>query len=201
MALVAGCAAPPYTYVSDSSASTYFKVPSGWHKISSTAVQKAISGSTAATSVWYAGYDASPAPSAVHVLSETTSQPFALALVSPLSSKASASMSYDELRDFFLPVTTAARQSAEKSKAFPLTDFHLLRNQVLTPGQGVHGVRVTFEYTYPDGATDVFDQVALTNADDTEVYLLIVHCQAACYRKHESEINNVMTSFLVKSQS
>src|SRR5262249_56009131 len=29
-----GCAAPEFTYVADSSASTFFKVPYGWHRIS-----------------------------------------------------------------------------------------------------------------------------------------------------------------------
>ena len=57
----------------------------------------------------------------------------------------------------------------------------MLRDATVTLGQGVHGVRVTFQYTYPGVGTNTFDQVALTNADDTEVYLLLVHCLAACY--------------------
>jgi hypothetical protein len=107
-------------------------------------------------------------------------------------------MSYNELRDIFLPVTSATRQSAAQS-GFPLTKFHLLRDNVLTPGQGVHGVRVTFEYTFPDGSTDTFDQVAFTDANDTEVYLLVLHCLASCYQQHHSEIDTVMTSFTVRS--
>ena len=31
--MVSGCAAPQYTYVANSGASTYFKVPNGWHRI------------------------------------------------------------------------------------------------------------------------------------------------------------------------
>jgi hypothetical protein len=80
-----------------------------------------------------------------------------------------------------------------------LTDFHLLRDATMTPGQGVHGVRVTFQYTYPGIGADTFDQVALTNADDTEVYLLLVHCLASCYSKHQSQIDTVMNSFTVRS--
>ena len=37
---VTGCGAPQYTYVANSSQSTYFKVPNGWHKISGDALQK-----------------------------------------------------------------------------------------------------------------------------------------------------------------
>ena len=31
---LSGCAAPQFTYVANSGANTYFKVPYGWHKIS-----------------------------------------------------------------------------------------------------------------------------------------------------------------------
>ena len=84
--------------------------------------------------------------------------------VGQLNSTASNELSYDTLRDFFLPVTSTARQNAA-AQGFPLTGFKQIRDQVLTPGQGVHGVRETFDYTYTGGITDTFDQVALTNAD------------------------------------
>jgi hypothetical protein len=107
-------------------------------------------------------------------------------------------MSYNQLRDIFLPVTSATRQSARQS-GFPLTGFQLLRNTVLTQEQGVHGVRVTFDYTFPNGSTDTFDQVAFTNADNTEVYLLVLHCTSTCYQRHHSEIDTVMQSFTIRS--
>ena len=90
-------------------------------------------------------------------------------------------------------------RSAGGGRRIPVTDFHLLRDSTLTLGQGVHGVRVTFDYTYPGVGTNTFDQVALTNADDTEVYLLLVHCLAACYSEHQSQIDTVMNSFTVRS--
>jgi len=60
-------------------------------------------------------------------------------------------------------------------------------------------VRVTFNYTFPDGSTDTFDQVAFTNSDDTQVYLLVLHCLASCYQQNHSAIDTVMTSFTVRS--
>jgi hypothetical protein len=82
---------------------------------------------------------------------------------------------------------------------YPLTNFQLLRDSVLAPGLGVHGVRVTFDYTYPDGSVDTFDQIAFLNAASTKVYVLMIHCQTSCYSKHLSDINTVMTSFTVRS--
>jgi len=192
---VAGCAAPQFTYVANSSAETYFKVPYSWHKIDGAALSKELGSSSGA---WSVAYDAGTAPSASHAFSFGISQPFVFALVGQLNSTESNEISYNGLRDFILPVTSAARQSATK-KSYPLTNFHLLQNSVLEPGQGVHGVRVTFDYTYPDGSVDTFDQVALLNADSTKVYVLMIHCQTACYSKHLSEINTVMTSFTVRS--
>jgi len=62
----------------------------------------------------------------------------------------------------------------------------------------VHGVRETFEYTY-NGIADTFDQVALTNADQTVFYLLLLHCTSSCYSSDQSEINDVMSSFTIRS--
>jgi hypothetical protein len=199
--MVSACGAPQFTYVSNSTSGTYFKVPNGWHKISDSALAKALQGGSSSaepTGVWSAGYDGSSAPSASHLFGSVVPQPFAFALVEPLSSSASAGMSYNELRDIFLPVTSASRSNAAKS-GFPLTGFQLLRDSVVTSGQGVHGVRETFDYTFPGGSTDTFDQVAFTNADNTEIYLLVLHCTASCYHRNQSMIDTVMQSFTVRS--
>lgn len=198
---LAACGAPQFSYATDSSAHAYFKVPFGWSKISGDALAKAINGgktTAVPSSVWTVGYDASTSPAAANVLSPHVSQPFAYALVEPVNSATSNAMSYNTLRDFFLPVTSAARQAATQG-GFGLTGFKLLRNDVVTPGQGVHGVRVTYSYTYPDGSTDTFDQVALTNNDATEVYVLMVHCLDSCYQQYQGKINTVMSSFTVRN--
>lgn len=195
-----GCWAPQFRYVADSSAKTYFKVPYQWHKISdsSLAAQLKSSGFSTGAGVWDVGYDAAGAPSAAHALNDAATKPFALALIAPLSRAASNAMSYNLLRDIVLPVTAARRQQAAKSN-FPLTGFKLMSDSVVTPGSGVHGVRDVFSYRYPDGNTDTFDQVALTNSNNTMVYLLLVHCQSSCYSKNTSQIDTVMTSFTVRS--
>jgi hypothetical protein len=201
LALMAtGCAAPQFTYVTNSGAHTYFKVPSDWRQISASSLHKATSnGGQQPSTVWSVGYDASSRPAAEDALSPANVQPFAYSVVAPVNQATTNALSYNELRDFFLPVTPTARATAAKG-GFPLTGFHLLRDSMLTPGEGVHGVRVTFEYAYPGGSLNTFDQVALTNADDTEVYLLLVHCLASCYSSHQTEIDTVMKSFTVRSQ-
>jgi hypothetical protein len=201
-ATATGCAAPQFTYVSDTSANTYFKVPFGWHRISdvSLAAQFKNPGSALgkAAGTWDVAFDAASAPAAVHLFSPSATEPFAFAFVAPLSPAARDALSYNGLRDVLLPVTSAARSQAAQSN-FPLTHFKLLKDAVLTPGQGVHGVWDTFNYTYPGGITDTFDQVALTNADSTQLYVLMVHCIASCYSQNRGQLNTIMSSFTVRS--
>ena len=196
---LSGCAAPQYTYVANTGASTYFKVPNGWHKIADAALSselKAVAGSSGAG--WTVAYEAGHKPTAGDFLSFGTASPFVFAEVGQLTSSASAELSYDSLRDFFLPVTSTARQNAA-AQGFPLTGFKQLRDQVLTLSQGVHGVRETYDYTMSGGITDTFDVVALTNADQTVVYLLALHCTTGCYSNDQTEINDVMSSFTIRS--
>ena len=198
--MVTGCAAPQYTYVANSGASTYFKVPHSWHEIGPSAlaaVLKAEAGGSGGA--WTVAYEAGAKPSASDFLSFSTSQPYVFAEVGTLNSTASSSLSYDTLRDFFLPVTSTARQNAS-AQGFPLTGFTQIRDQVLTLSQGVHGVRETYDYTSAAGTSDTFDMDALTNADQTVVYLLVIHCTTSCYPSDQPEINDVMSSFTIRSQ-
>jgi hypothetical protein len=195
--VVSGCAAPQYTYVANSNANTYFKVPTGWHKISDSALQKATGSSG---SGWLVAYEGGTNPVAADFQSFQTGAPFVFAEVGQLNSTAMAQLSYDGLRDIFLPVTSTARQNASAQQGFPFTNFQQVRDQVLMLSQGVHGVRETFDYSY-NGVADTFDQIALTNADQTELYLLVLHCTTTCYSHEQTQINDVMSSFTVRSQS
>ena len=197
--VLSGCLAPQYTYVANSSTNTYFKVPNGWHKISDSSLSSELRSATGGSGgAWTVAYEAGHQPRAGDFLSFGTAQPFIFAEVGQLNSTASNELSYDSLRDFFLPVTATARQNAS-AQGFPLTAFKQIRDQMLTLSQGVHGVRETFDYTYTGGISDTFDEVALTNADQTVVYLLVLHCTSSCYSNDQSEINDVMSSFTIGS--
>ena len=195
---LSGCAAPQYTYVANSSESTYFKVPENWHQIGASALSHAMQEDLGGSAGWSVAYEAGGDPTANDFLSFGDAHPFVFAEIGTLSSTASQALSYDSLRDFLLPVTSTARQNVPQG--YPLTNFTQSRDQVLTLGQGVHGVRETFSYTL-SGSTDTFDQVALTNADQTTVYFLLLHCTTSCYNSDQTEINQVMSSFTVRSSS
>ena len=197
--VLSGCLAPQYTYVANSSTNTYFKVPNGWHKISDSSLSSELRSATGGSGgAWTVAYEAGHQPRAGDFLSFGIAQPFVFAEVGQLNSTPSNELSYDSLRDFLLPVTATARQNAS-AQGFPLTAFKQIRDQMLTLSQGVHGVRETFNYTFTGGTTDTFDEVALTNADQTVVYLLVLHCTSSCYSNDQTEINAVMSSFTIRS--
>lgn len=196
---LSGCGAPQYTYVADSSAGTFYKVPHGWHQISQKSLNAALQAAGGSgDGVWSTAYDADSAPSADHFLAADVGQPFVFAEVGTLTPTVSAELSYNMLRDFMLPVTSSARQ-ADAQSGFPLTNFKQLRDATITGKQGVHGVRETFQYTFPNGVADTFDEDVLTNADQTVVYFLMVHCTNSCYSNNQNNIDTVMSSFTVGS--
>jgi hypothetical protein len=195
---LSACGSPAYTYVADSSASTYYKVPTQWHQISQkdlNAALQAAGGSSAG--IWSTAFDASSAPSANHNDSVSLNKPFLFAEVGQLSSTGTNQLSYNAMRDLWLPVTSATRQT-DASAGFPGTNFTQLRDQMISGKQGVHGVRETFKYTF-GGVTDTFDEEVLTNADQTILYTLQVHCSETCYSQNQNNINTVMSSFTVGS--
>jgi hypothetical protein len=198
---LSGCGAPAYTYVADGAAGTYYKVPVQWHPISQQQIDDLLqSEGGSSAGIWSTAFDAGTGPNADHVLAGNLSQPFAFAEVLTLNPTASNELSYNMLRDFILPVTSSTR-STESQEGFPLTDFKQLLDQTVTGKQGVHGVREIFQYTFPGGAANTFDEDVLTNADQTVVYLLMVHCTNTCYAQNQASIDTVMTSFTVGSST
>jgi len=195
---LSACGSPAYTYVADSSAGTYYKVPSQWHQISQKDLSAMVAaGGSSSSGVWLTAFDGNSAPSTNDNSSVSLSQPFLFAQVGQLSSTGSSELSYDAMRDFWLPVTAATRQT-DASEGFPGTNFTQLRDEPISGKQGVHGVLETFQHTFVV-ETDTSDQQALTNADQTVLYSVQVHCTATCYSDNENNINTVMSSFTVGS--
>ena len=146
--VVTGCAAPQYTYVANSDANTYFKVPYGWHKISDIALSAALKAATGSSGgAWTVAYEAGAKPTAGDFLSFDTDQPFVFAEVGDAELHGEPAS---------CPTTRCAISSCPSppppgrtrpTQGFPLTGFAQIRDETLTLGQGVHGVRETFDYT------------------------------------------------------
>jgi hypothetical protein len=199
---LSACAGPQNVTVLDAGASVHFDVPPGWHRISDSSLSSEVKGSGA---TWMVAYEAGPHPNAADVAALDAAQPFVFAESGPLSSATSREMSSQLLRDWYLPVTSTGRRNAA-AQGISLIGFRQIRDQALTLSQGVHGVRETFGYTLPgDSApaarTDTWDIVSLTNAGQTAVFLLVVHCNSVCYNKYRTEIEQIASSVTVSDSS
>lgn len=170
-----------------------FKIPLGWNQVSGPALARELqeeTGGSGGASMY--AFEPGPGPLAGDFLSFGITRPFMFVEYGRLNSAARRQMSDGLLRDFFLPVTAAARQKAA-GQGFPLAGFRLIRDQVLTLGRGVYGVRDTYDYTGP-GHADTFDVDAVTNAAHDVIFLVVVHCTTACYGKYRTEIEASMSS-------
>ncbi|MCW6009940.1 hypothetical protein K1W54_36160 [Micromonospora sp. CPCC 205371] len=204
--IAAGCGAPEYEYVKNSEEQTYFKVPSSWRKVDQNALNVWAAdadpdsqlGKLRQQLMWNVAYDASGSPSATHVYGLLpTPDPVAWAKVERLAPVQSNRISFDALRNMVLPVTDDLREAATQAGSM-LSGFELLHDEVLTPSEGLHGVRVAYNYDLL-GIVHTFDLTALVNNDATRLYLLFVRCSARCYTERADELNTVVTSFTVRS--
>lgn len=204
-----GCGAPRYTYVKNSGQRTYFKIPSSWHKINNDDLAKVILGNPDSATAqvekdlfWYVAYDADPHPSITHLTSPFPNEkPFVLAIVQPLTDTQQGAVSLDALRNLGAPVTDTARQQAAAQGQVD-ENFEWLKDQVLTPGKGLRGVREI----YNESAADPTDPTALVTTDRVALasdkgylYRLIIRCSAGCYRHDKDELNDIASSFTVRN--
>ncbi|MFC4907771.1 hypothetical protein [Actinomadura gamaensis] len=203
---VTGCGSPRYTYVKNSGERTYFKVPAGWNRIGQHDLDQLLSGddpdSAAARArpqvSWSVAYDATRPADATHLFGlDGGEQPFVYAQIRRVSDETRDQISLNLLRDAFLPVTAQSRQQAADAGQ-PLTGFELLRDQVLTPGGGLRGVRSVFNYRLGRLALLQTFDVTTYASDDGRLYELVVRCSARCYRNRSAELDAVARSFTVR---
>jgi hypothetical protein len=109
-------------------------------------------------------------------------------------------VSLDFLRNIFLPVTESVRAAYDQAGDSGLSGFELLQDEVLAPADGIHGVRVVYNYRLPSGVVHTIDLTAHANNDSSVIYLLLIRCTATCYTERAAELNEIATSFTVRSQ-
>jgi hypothetical protein len=206
LVVLAGCGAPEYTYVTHSKEGTYLRVPASWRPIAETQLQSAHdidpAVADAVPGLWMAGYDASEAPSAQHIFGSDATEPVAFLRVQQVPPTARGGLSLDFLRDLYFPTTAERRQQLESSSAKPpFTDFRLLTDQVLTPGNGLRGIHTVFRYRLFGGPTQVIDKTAYLNDDASVFYVLMMRCSVQCHEERRKEIEAVVSSFTIRKQT
>jgi hypothetical protein len=213
LALGSGCAKGEFSYVANKDAKTYYKVPSGWTEVDPGSINDFFVGQTFHSAPdsqfatdfrrvsWTHAYDQAEQPTGDHLISlYPTEEPVTYALVTPVPSALQQELSFNMLRNLFLPVSDELRAAAAQNDAL-LPGFELLDDEILTRDGGLHGIRVVYNYLFPSQVTHTFDLTALINQDASMLYMFIIRCSATCYRTRSVEFNNVATSFTVGSKA
>jgi hypothetical protein len=217
--VLAGCGEPAYTYVKNSGEHTYFKVPHSWHQLDRSDLIDPFSRADADSAlsavekklVWTVAYDADAEPDGIHIIIAGSDEPFVYSSVRPLTADQQGLFSLDTLRNLIVPVTAMTQKPTDTAylaaaqAGFNVESFELLRSDLLTPGAGVRGVRVVYNYRFPDllgrpGLLNTFDQTAYVNDDASRLYILLIRCSARCYSKRGAELDAIATSFTVRSR-
>lgn len=197
--LVASCAGPSWTYVTNSADKTYMKVPTTWHQVDNGALASKLGIKNASGSgMWFAAYDADPSPSVEHVFGDATEAPIMFVFVRKLPEAARGSYSLDTLRDLLNPVSPSAQQQAAMLGGG--AGITTISDTVLTPGDGLHGVHVVYGKQSPIGSPQVYDQIGYLNDDASKLFLFVVQCSVQCYQDRQKEITGVVSSFTVREK-
>ncbi len=195
------CGASEYTYVTNSEDRAYARVPSEWQAVDETALASAIgldpTVPTTDQGLWIQAFDAAPDPAASHVFGPSATEPAVVMIVQDIPQQVRGQYSLDRLRDLFQPVSPASRQQMSANPMSVLSGFTLMRDEVLTPGDGLRGVHVTYQYRIAGGPFQVFDQVAYLNDDASKLYAFVARCSTACYEQRQGEIDRAVSSFTV----
>ena len=205
--LVTGCSShPSKVYAKSAKAGTYFTVPYGWQKISQSQLSKREAQSTsqgaadrAAAVIWQEAYSPSKSITAADVFSlKAPTSPIAFVRVRSLLPDEINSVSYNFLRDIFVPLTTWLNSTSDSSLApLPMTKFSFL-NEYEVSDRNSHGVRSIFSFTGNDGVSQTFDQSALVSDDRKVMYVLLVRCATEYYDKHLAEITKIADTWTIR---
>ena len=187
--VLTACAAPSHLYAANKKSGTYFTLPYSWKRISQSTLtkQESLSKATGAAErlaavQWQEAY--SPAP-AVYVR------------VRALTSEEMNSVSYNSLRDIFVPLTSWLNSTSDfATTPVPMTKFQLLGDEERVE-KGARGVRSIFSFTGADGIDQTFNQTAPISPDHSIMYILLVRARSVDYTKSQKILTDISNSFTV----
>jgi hypothetical protein len=206
LTLITACGSSDYTYVTNESENTYFKVPASWNELDNGQLRVAFSNdnpdSMQQMSIdshrWVRAFDASEAPSLGH-LAQPVTAPIVLAITQPLAADEGSKLSLEDLRNLFDPVVGSDHEQAvefykQQNQAFKV---EVLADTVLSPTADVHGIRILYNIKRGDRPLETRDLTVFVSNDQTKLYLFLVRCMAVCFLQNADQLAEVAESFTV----
>ncbi len=203
--VLTACAAPSHLYAANKKSGTYFTLPYSWKRISQSTLtkQESLSKATGAAErlaavQWQEAYSPSKEVSAAEIFSlKSPPAPTVYVRVRALTSEEMNSVSYNSLRDIFVPLTSWLNSTSDfATTPVPMTKFQLLGDEERVE-KGARGVRSIFSFTGADGIDQTFNQTALISPDHSIMYILLVRARSVDYAKSQKILTDISNSFTV----
>lgn len=188
------CGDSPYTYVENTEANTFFKVPKEWrlfdeNEIFASNITSLSPQQEAATkqAIWLVAFDANPKPSIRNLL-QSTRFPNGIARVSALPDEARDVFSFQALRNVIFPIDETLSQDPQAVEVLEIQDLEM--------DGGFRGSRIIFNIRRGENFLTV-NQTGLVDSETRSLYLLVVGCEAHCYVEHQKAIDEIVKSWTV----
>jgi hypothetical protein len=196
--LLSACA-PSKQYEGSKSDGVFYTVPNGWQKIDSKVLAKEESKNASQEALdrlsmvtYQMGFTKakSIAPRDVFML-KPTDQPVLYVRFRELFPEERNAISLNTLRNIILPITDLQDGTVNNDRNFQLYDDQEIVEK------GGRGVNLLYSFDY-EGINETVNQVTLYSNDQSKIYLFIIRCSTACYKKNVDEIDEIVKSFTVR---
>ncbi|MDQ3146268.1 MAG: hypothetical protein M3R01_04960 [Actinomycetota bacterium] len=206
LAVLASCAGSGYTYVQNTEAKVYFKLPEDWelYREGDILADEVAEEDLEALSeqVWLRGFDGAGSPAPEHVLASDAEEPRGLAEVRPIPPAERDSLSLATLRQTGFgqdPTTGQPIDPVVYAQANPDGAIELLDYEELVLDSGARGVRLSARIE--GESTVVFDRITMVDAATERRYSFTVGCLAACWDEHEDVLAEIADSWTLEDSS
>ncbi|GAC1601839.1 MAG: hypothetical protein NVS3B21_29660 [Acidimicrobiales bacterium] len=187
---VSACATSGTTYVSSPATQTFVKLPRGWKVFNQDDIRHQIRAEGSQPFPFLVAFDADAKPSIEHSF-RSGDQPWGIARVRDLGMEEHDHFSLASLRNELVKVDDLAKADPNSIEVLATPRFLTRRN--------LRGTRL--EYTVHGTGTDfTVSQSGFVDQSTRRVWLLILGCEASCYKRNATIIHRVVDSWTVEGK-
>ncbi len=200
---VAACGGSGYEYVENDDAGLYFRVPDEWTVIEVNTDPGTL-GRPGVPLDWARVVDSSPSPTVTNFITAVPLQPVGAAFVEPVETATQRdALDLEMLRTYALSgYVTEGEEPADPLALNQEADgpVEVVNGYDVNLEGGIRGQRIVFNLEVSSGEIVTIDQTALVDAETTEVYRLLIKCEARCYADRQDEIDEIVDSWTIEQE-
>lgn len=188
--LAGACAGSGYDYVENRSEGLFVKYPDDWtaHEVDFPDQADELGLSCC----WARVIDGYPSPAIDNLDAPLPDHPVGLVQIIDLPAEERDQVSLGYLRSLAMGGTDPFQVAQGGETDLTVTDY-----EDLTTDAGFHGNRIEFTLDQGDGQPVRVEHVAMTDADTTQVYRMVLYCTVDCFDEHQRQIDTMFDSWTI----